>query len=317
MFGSAVLEVAVGIVFVFLLISLICSQIGNQVSEWLRWRAVNLENGIRNLLFYGNDDMVNQLYAHPLIQSLSIPERRLQLALAQRLPNTEDRLGSLPVNIPAGTFALALFNTFVPNSAGKTTVSELFDAVNQMPDSALKKNLLSLVTAKNDQIDSARQNVENWFNGAMSRVTEAYQRDMWKFSLLVGIIVSIVLNVDTIAITSNLWRDPTLRATVAQTAADYAKTTGDQNKALEQLNQLELPIGWHFGPSRILPWSPFTPKDWESTSATPLVTQTTAANFPFVPSLILKILGWLITGLAGAQGAPFWFDLLKKLTQKG
>lgn len=316
MFGSAVLEVAVGVIFVFLLVSLVCSQIGNQISEWLRWRAVNLENGIRNLLFYGDDDMVDQLYAHPLIQSLSIPERRFQLTLAQRLPNVQDRLGPLPVNIPAQTFALAVFNTFVPNSAGKTTVGELFDAVSQMPDSALKKTLLSLVSAPNNQIDSARANVENWFNGAMGRVTEAYQREMRRVAMLIGVIVSIVLNVDTIAITSNLWRDPTLRATVAQTAADYAKTTGDQSKALEQLNQLELPIGWHFGPTQILPWSPLTPKDWQSTSSTPLATQTTAANFPFVPSLILKLIGWLVTGLAGAQGAPFWFDLLKKVTQR-
>ena len=307
MLGSAVLEVAIGIIFVFLLVSLVCSQIGNQISEWLRWRAINLENGIRNLLFYGDDDMVDQLYAHPLIQSLSIPERRMQLTLAQRLPNVQDRLGPLPVNIPAQSFALALFNTFVPNSAGKTTVSELFDAVNQMPDSALKKSLLSLVSAKNDQIESVRQNVENWFNGAMGRVTEAYQRDMWKFSLLVGIIVSIVLNVDAVAVASNLWRDPTLRAAVAAAATDYEKNPSTQPQALDELNRLELPIGWHIGPSKVLPSAPFTPKDWESPSA----------NFTFFPSILLKVLGWLITGLAGAQGAPFWFDLLKKLTQRG
>jgi hypothetical protein len=306
MFGSAVLELAVGIVFVFLLVSLICSQIGSQVSDILRWRAVNLENGIRNLLFYGNDDMVQQLYAHPIIQSLSLPERGIQ-SLVQKLPSVADRTGPLPVNIPPQTFALAVFNTFVPNSAGKTTVGELFDAVNQMPDSALKKTLLSLVSAKNDQIDSARQNVENWFNGAMGRVTEAYQRDMWRFSLLVGIIVSIVLNVDAVAVASNLWRDPTLRAAVAQAAAEYEKSPSTQPQALDELNRLELPIGWHIGPSKVLPSAPFTPKDWESPSA----------NFNIFPSVFLKILGWLITGLAGAQGAPFWFDLLKKLTQRG
>lgn len=306
MFGSAVLELAVGIVFVFLLVSLICSQIGSQVSDILRWRAINLENGIRNLLFYGNDDMVQQLYAHPIIQSLSLPERGVQ-TLVQKLPIVADRPGALPVNIPPQTFALAVFNTFVPNSAGKTTVGELFDAVNQMPDSELKKTLLALVSAKNDQIESVRQNVENWFNGAMGRVTEAYQRDMWKFSLLVGIIVSIVLNVDAVAVASNLWRDPTLRAAVATAAAEYEKSPSTQPQALDELNRLELPIGWHIGPSKVLSSAPFTPKDWESPSA----------NFSLFPSVFLKILGWLITGLAGAQGAPFWFDLLKKLTQRG
>ena len=28
---------------------------------------------------------------------------------------------------------------------------------------------------------------------------------------------------------------------------------------------------------------------------------------------LLKILGLLFTGLAAAQGAPFWFDILKKI----
>jgi hypothetical protein len=34
---------------------------------------------------------------------------------------------------------------------------------------------------------------------------------------------------------------------------------------------------------------------------------------PAVLHSLLKLLGWLITGLAAAMGAPFWFDMLSRL----
>jgi hypothetical protein len=36
---------------------------------------------------------------------------------------------------------------------------------------------------------------------------------------------------------------------------------------------------------------------------------------PGLSGFLAKLAGWLITALAAAQGAPFWFDLLNKLLQ--
>ena len=309
MFGSAVLEVAIGLVFVFLLVSLICSQVSNKISEWLRWRAIELENGIRDLILKDDPSggQLQRLYANPLIQSFSLAEGTTQRWF-QSLPGIDraGRLGSLPISIPPRTFVLALFDTFVPNSSGATTVSQLYNSVKAMPDSPLKQSLLPLITAKEERIDQARQNVEDWFNGAMDRVSEVYKRNMWRISVLVGLLVSLILNVDAIAITSNLWRDPTLRSAVASAAAEYEKNPSTQPQAMEELNRLELPIGWHVDHLPGFPWLSFRPKDWQATST------------EFMPwwSTLIKLLGWTITGLAGAQGAPFWFDLLRKLTQR-
>jgi hypothetical protein len=305
MFGSAVLETAVGIIFVFLLVSLICTEVGNGISNLLRWRAIELENGIRDLILQGDSIKLRALYDNPLIQALTPRAGTLQQWIV-KLPWIKERSNALPVNIPPSTFVLALFNTFVPNSVGKTTVTELCDAVKLMPESPLKRSLLAFVTAKNDQIDTVRQNVEEWFNGAMGRVSDSYKRNMWRLALVIGIAVSIGLNVDVLSISSNLWRDPTLRAAVT-TAAERYEAGQQAPQAQQVLYQLNLPIGWQLDAREGFPGIELFPKDWV---ALPPDTSVPMA-------WILKLFGWLITGMAAAQGAPFWFDLLKKLTNRG
>lgn len=46
MFGSRILEVAIGIVFVFLLVSMICSASREGIESWRKSRAAFLELGI-------------------------------------------------------------------------------------------------------------------------------------------------------------------------------------------------------------------------------------------------------------------------------
>lgn len=50
MFGSALLEVAIGIVTLYVVLSLVCSSVQEALESFLRQRAANLEAGIRNLL---------------------------------------------------------------------------------------------------------------------------------------------------------------------------------------------------------------------------------------------------------------------------
>ena len=50
MFGSEILDVAIGVIFVFLLVSLIASAIREGLEGWLKTRATHLEAGIRELL---------------------------------------------------------------------------------------------------------------------------------------------------------------------------------------------------------------------------------------------------------------------------
>ena len=83
--------------------------------------------------------------------------------------------------------------------------------------------------------------------------------------------------------------DPALRqllVTIAENTNPPADTTEDPlataSTTLDQIKQLGIPIGWQNAPQ--------TTTDWA-----------------------LKFFGLLISIVAIAQGAPFWFDLLNKL----
>jgi hypothetical protein len=72
MLGSSVLEVAIGVVFVYLLLSLICTALNEGISSLINKRGKNLFEGVKNLL---NDPefsgLAQQVYHHGLVDGLS------------------------------------------------------------------------------------------------------------------------------------------------------------------------------------------------------------------------------------------------------
>ncbi len=73
MFGSVVLDVAIGMIFVFLLMSLIASVIQEMLATFMQLRPANLLRGV-NSLFSGDslwgEDLVDSLYNHGLMRGL-------------------------------------------------------------------------------------------------------------------------------------------------------------------------------------------------------------------------------------------------------
>jgi hypothetical protein len=71
MFGSNMLEVAIGVIFVFILVSIICTAVREGIESWLKTRAAYLEHGIRQLLAdNAGTGLAKNLYNHPLVFGL-------------------------------------------------------------------------------------------------------------------------------------------------------------------------------------------------------------------------------------------------------
>src|ERR1041384_636043 len=114
MFGSSIIDIAIGMVFVYLLLSLICSAANEIIERYSRKRASDLENGIKEMLLNpdGTGDLVERLYKHPLVYSLYAK------------PYTPGAK-TLPSYIPARNFALALMDLVAKGGAqGATGRSE-------------------------------------------------------------------------------------------------------------------------------------------------------------------------------------------------
>jgi hypothetical protein len=277
MFGSGVLDVAIGVAFLYLLLSLLCSAITEGIARIFALRSGNLKAGVQNLLNNQTvpvdgkqKDLAQAIYEHPLIKGL------------YRQGWFDRRIGreGKPSYIPSRTFALALFN--VLGGTGKT-LDELKNQVAGIQSDWIKRSLLPLVSdAKN--LAAARANVEGWFDDAMERVSGWYKRKAQVIILLVALVVSVALNADTLEVTTTLWNDTAIRESVVAAAqqASQQPLSDDINVLKKQLTELPLPLGWEAIPDSASEW-------------------------------LAKIVGLLVTTLALSFGAPFWFDALNKL----
>jgi hypothetical protein len=203
----------------------------------------------------------------------------------------------------------------------------------------LKKSITAIIRQAETSVEKTEQvvanlrvNLETWFNDAMDRLSGAYKRRAQLIAFIIGFIVALILNVDTIRVATSLWREPTLRQAIVAQAEGYAQASSAQADAStspfenipameEQLKALNIPFGWMFGsfdtggrPCSLLPVK--TSQAWGMPSrdeqGQPICEKIT--DLPkSLHAWLIKILGLLITGLAAAQGAPFWFDILKKL----
>jgi hypothetical protein len=285
MFGSQILEVAIGIVFVYLLLSLICSTANELVARMSALRSGTLEAGIHNLLSGktpSGQELTDIFYEHPLIKGL------YKQGWFDKLVGRKGK----PSYIPSSTFALTLFDIFAPtDAAGPRALSDVRNAVVNLPDSETRNTLLFLIDEAEGDLKKARENVEQWFNNAMERVSGWYKRNIQLITLGVAFIISAGLNADTFIIANSFYRDPTVRASVVSSAQEAAKQplSAESEQSLarmsQTLQQLQLPMGWsdpRMIPSKSIGW-------------------------------ITKFFGLLFTTLAISLGAPFWFDLLGKI----
>jgi hypothetical protein len=293
MFGSTILDVAIGMVFVYLLISLICSSLNELIEARLKYRAKDLEKGITNLL--GDPGLVQRLYAHPLVKALY-------------------KQGDKPSYIPSQTFSLALWNLATYAQEGKDgavavtrSLPEIRKAVAALSDEGglkdLKQALLTLMDEAGNDLDRARKNVERWYDDAMDRASGWYKRRTQWILLVLGLAFATALNIDSLQIANQLYLDTPKREAIVSAAQGYAASAVQKDKPqpadaiktnYARISKLGFPLGWSL--------REFPRKDTKGN-----------VDYPgWASAIFLKVLGLLATALAVSLGAPFWFDVLNK-----
>jgi hypothetical protein len=89
-FGSAAVQVATGVILVYVLLSLICSGISDVIGHGFAWRAKYLRAYVERLLgadtSSGRDDRVDRFYDHPLMAAATGVLLRRRKVYPERLP---------------------------------------------------------------------------------------------------------------------------------------------------------------------------------------------------------------------------------------
>lgn len=273
---SSILGVATGLAFTYLLLSLICSTVQEWIAAILYRRAANLRKGLLSLV--SDENVVKKIYEHPLVDSLVQPKSKARRVLAY---------------MPSNAFAIALIDTVCPQLLAP--VSDVSRAIDQMviQPPELQRILKTLAYRANGEREAFLRAVESWFDDTMNRVSGWYKRETQLIIILLAIIATTVINVDSIRIAQELYQNAGLRDAVNAAASQYiaysqhaqteqTKYAATLQKDIDTLTSLQLPIG------------PINGQNAFNPSGT-------------------SIAGWLLTIAAVSLGAPFWFDVLVRV----
>jgi len=295
--GSSIVDVALGIAFVFFLLSLIASTLNELILSFSNMRGRFLLEGLKTLLDDANaTGLVKDVYNHGLIYGLFKGEF------------DPENKGDLPSYIPSGNFVSALLD--VVGSTGSADKKPDMNGLQQAAERLAKdpqtekvgKPLLSMIHSSGNDLSALKAGVEDWYNSAMARVSGWYKyRTQWCL-FGIGLVLAISLNADTIHIVRQLSVDSTLRQSIVA-AVQSAKapenkpgqSVQDQiqqaHQQVSRLGNLGIPLGWAGA------WRPGEPAGSES----------------WLWAWLSICGGWLVTAVAISLGAPFWFDVLNKI----
>lgn len=296
MFGSEILEIALGLVFVYLLASMACSAIREGIAKILKTRAKNLEKELLDIL--KSTELVQALYQNQLI-------RDPQAAKVKKRPP----------KIPTDKFAAALLDTLINTRKGETKgFNEIKEGIEKIENAQIRGALLKILNSAASDLDSVkktieelRESIEEWYDNLMEKLSLWYKQRSRVVLFLIGLLLCGFLNLDTVMIVKSLHQNETLRKAVAATAietlkkpsAEAGKTQADLNfkktviELRDKIDRTGLPVGW----------------------VGDKAPEGDPRKFPGGFCLILiKILGLLATALAVSFGAPFWFETMRKLS---
>lgn len=326
MFGSSMLDIAIGVVFIFLLLSVFATTIAELILSSLNMRGKELLLGIQTLLSDKSvTGLVQKVYTHGQVFGLF------------RGAFDPNKRGNLPSYIPSENFAIALLDSVaqpfselkpqaaqVPPVGGgqvpavvqqAATITQAFKtAASALAGNAatekVGKPLVSMIAMAGDDAAKLQKSVEAWYNSGMDRVSGWYKYRTQRILFVIGLVIAVVMNADTIRIVRQLSKDSTMRQSIVAAAEATKNPTASNDstdetidkrinaakRSFDEINDLGIPIGW-------------PPGDPEAKTPGEKI----AKCFDWITAQPSMLLGWLLTAVAISLGAPFWFDALNKI----
>ena len=186
MWGSELLDVAIGVVFVYILMSLAASALSEVVAHLTNMRFQHLKRGISGMV---GPALSGKLLDHQLIKSLGKKGK--------------------PSFIPGYMFASALIDLAErePESS-KPAADSAFAMIQKL--------------AGNEAAKIAGR-IETWFDDVMEQVASWYKRKSQIMLLIYGLLISAALNVDTVALVNRFSADDVLRDEVVSIVEEIAE----------------------------------------------------------------------------------------------
>lgn len=386
MFDSPALNIVIGLVFIYLLYSLLATIVQEIVATWVGLRAKNLQKAIIRMLNDNDKTVIGEISAltrltDRLKRLFFLTEDHFKGTLAQKFYNLpgikylgEDSWHSKPSYLNAATFAQNVIHLLRGEDfkSGDDTLAAISRTLAARQVNGIRSGdqitlggetivyLQSLLIDANNDIEKFKVSLQGWFDETMERATGWYKRQAQMILFMIGFGIAVAFNVDTFYIVGFLSKDKEATNQLVKLASDGEEKYGSmvqlvsKNKTdspavetnaddrakvmdsayrvvrgdIDEVSKL-IGLGWKVPDKK----DPALCKDLfkdDSTKAVACVSCiqkqlecSSDDEMGFCSKLVFvsrtgqwtakSIIGWLITALAISLGAPFWYDLLKKL----
>jgi hypothetical protein len=286
------LDIAIGLLLVFLVFSLVVSGITEAIAFFTKKRSKDLWAAIHRLVDEGTPPSDSRPIRNSSRESdRSSTQKLYDSSFVNEFQDRKNAVRTQISTLASSDFARGVIEVLVPNASGETS-PVLTEAIASLPDGVpLKQALMTIAVEAENDLAEVRKDLEEWFDNQMERVSRLYRRWAKWVALVVGIVVAGVINVNVVYIAQTLNRDEATRSALVSSATNLVDTCTDKSdEALKTCldenadrvkifnSTIDLPIGWSDAPA-----------------------------FTWVVAV-----GWLLAALAFMQGAPFWFDVMKR-----
>lgn len=263
MIDNVAIDVAIGIVFVYLLYSLYATVIMEIIASFLGLRARNLLYALRRMLM--EEKSYNSLSRRVLrflnswismsgyatnLEKDSVFKKFLEQPGMQSLRS--GGTNNFPSYLEPEAFTKLIIDTIKTDDPDYNEATKIVEGLSKLEDSALKRHLTSLMNDANNDIVKFRVFVEEWFTTTMDRASGWYKRSVQIILLIVGAVIVFELNVDSIAIIRELSTNKEAREQWVKVAVEYDKrheaqrastsrdTTNEQSGTTPNANERDL-----------------------------------------------------------------------------
>ncbi len=210
MFDSPVVNVIILLFFTYMICSILVSSINEIIASIVSARSKDLKFAIDNLFLDGPEN--NKKWLEYVKQHIEGSPHFKSLQL---------EAGKYPSYIPAKNFAMAILDSFrdANGNIDMATVKITINKDQTIPD-PLKKIITSFLDNTDTTVRSLEQEISDFYDRAMGRVSGLYKRKLSKWTFAVSFIMCVSLNIDTINIIKTSFGNPQQLQATADKIAD-------------------------------------------------------------------------------------------------
>jgi hypothetical protein len=333
-FDSEWIDIAIGVVLVWFLLAVTVAVVNELINRLLAVRAKQLWHALAQMLdgadakglvattlqLPGNTLETRPMSPEPPPAASSI-QRLYATDTIQALENHPEKNKRTRINhIPTSVFSQAV----IEMATVGTEAGSIAGFIDGLPDGRFKNQLLAIAAVAQDDVKKFRDGVEDWFDGQMARLSAIYRSQVRLVVTLLGVVIAfgafaLGLRVDSLGLVSDLQRNENLRTAYAATGTAVAAAT-NADLAAKGCPPEGTPTTTTAAPDIVCVAGGLARVkgiDMDFARAEPSRPgQSLGAGIVDRLSSLYdwrRIVGLLVTMAAISFGAPFWWDILRRL----